>query len=121
MACIWVTSLVRRVTREPVENRSVCSKLRSMTRRKQSFRTSLENFWLATVLNTPHRMPQQAPRTTRPIIRAPRLMTSPRSPTPLLWRPSTPSSTMRLMRLGCMRSMVTSPIMANWAKRQRRR
>ena len=107
----WVTSLVMRVMREPAPKLSIWGNEKVMIFRKVSLRRSLPMFWLAMLTNTLFREPKQQPMSTMPIIWTPRCQISSRLPTPLLFRPSTPSSTMRRIRPGCIKSISTSPPM----------
>ena len=68
-------------------------------------------FWPVICTNTLLSEPHRPPNITSTIMRRPRLSIRLMSPTPPLLRPSTPSSTMRLIMSGCSRSMVTSPTM----------
>ena len=118
--CTCVMSLVTRVTSEPVPKRSICGKEKVMIRRKQSLRMSLPTFCAAMCVNTLFSEPHNPPKSTRPIIRMPSVRMRCRSPTPPLAVPSTPSSTMRLMIVGWMRSMLTSLTMNAAASRANR-
>ena len=109
--CTCVMSLVTRVTSEPVPMESICGKEKAIIRRKQSLRMSLPTFCPAYCTTTLFIEPQKQPRSTNPTICRPSRQIRPMSPTPPLERPSTPSSTISLMRLGCRRSMHTSPTM----------
>ena len=68
-----------------------------MTFLNTSLRRSLEKFWLAILVNTPHMIPKKPPRITVRIMRIPVEMIRCISPTPPVDRPSTPSSTMVLI------------------------
>lgn len=107
--CTWVISLVTRVTKVPAPNLSIWEKEKAMLCRNASLRISLPMFWPDRWTNTLFMEPQNPPNSTSPIICRPRMKMSFRSPTPPVSRPSTPSSTMRLMIPGCTRSISTSP------------
>ena len=107
----WVTSLVMRVMREPVPKLSIWGKEKVMILRKVSLRSSFPIFWLAILTNTLLREPKQQPISTMPIICAPTFQISSRLPVPLLCSPKTPSSTMRLISPGWIKSISTSPPM----------
>ena len=109
--CTWVMSLVTRVTREPAPSRSTWGKEKVMIRRKQSLRISLPMFCPALCTNTLFIDPQKPPNSTSPTICSPSRQISVRSPAPPLFSPSTPSSTIRLMMPGWIRSISTSPTM----------
>ena len=109
--CIWVMSLVTRVTSEPVPNRSIWGKEKHMIRRKQSFRISLPMFWLARWANMLFREPHIPPNSTRPTMVRPRVKIRSNPPAPAASSRSTPSSTIRRISPGCSRSMETSPTM----------
>ena len=108
----WVTSLVMRVTREPVVNRSVCWNEKVMIRANRSLRTSFPKRWAATLANTPHSTPQVPPKATNSSIRIPMDQIIAISP------PNTPSSTMVAIISGCHISMAISPSMNRGASRQ---
>ncbi len=108
--CTWVMSLVTLVTKEPVPKRSSCGKENVMILRKQSFRISLPIFWLDTWTNALLREPHKPPNRTRPIICNPSIQIRCRLGAPPLCTPRTPSSTIRLIIPGCIKSMSTSPI-----------
>ena len=112
----WVMSLVTRVTREPVLKASIWGKEKDIIRRKQSFRMLLPMFWPAMWTNTLLREPHSPPNSTSRIIRRPSCQMRAMLPTPPFSRPRTPSSTIRLMIPGWVRSMDTSPTMKRAAK-----
>ena len=115
MFCTCVTSFVTLVIREPVENRSVCSRDNDIIFPKQSFLMSFPKFWLARLVKTPESTPKLPPRNTTPIILTPTDITMDKSPTLLFDSPRTPSSTIVLIIPGCTRSIRTSPIINNGA------
>ena len=112
MFCTWVTSLVRRVTSEPVEKRSVCWKERFMMRLNRSLRRSLPKPCAAMLANTPHSTPDKPPASTVRIIFTPMEMISAIS----LF--STPLSTISAIMSGWIRSIATSPAINRGASRQ---
>ncbi len=116
-----VISLVVLVTKDPVENWSVCSNDRDMILRKVSLRRSLPKFCAHRLEKTPQSTPQLPPITTHKIIFRPVVMTIFKSPTPPFDNPSTPSSTMVAIKSGCIRSIATSPIMNNGARHANKR
>ena len=108
---IWVTSLVMRVTREPVLKVSMLAKVKYCTLWNRSLRMSLAKPKPALVekyiFPTPPMMPVRAARIMRPAI----FITYGASPFTM------PTSIMRLMRVGCTRSMATSSTMNRGARR----
>lgn len=109
--CTCVISFVTHVTSDPVPNRSSCRKEKVMILRKQSFRIALPIFcpgrWTKTLLSEP----QRPPNNTRPIICSPSVQIRFKLPAPPLCKPRMPSSTIRRIMLGWIRSISTSPTM----------
>ena len=113
MRCTKITSLVSRVTKDPVEILSVCSNDKCMIFLNKSFLRSLANPCVTTLAKAPHKIPLRPPRITVRIIFIPTDMIKEISPF------NTPLSTMSAIISGWIRSIATSPIMQRGARIQK--
>ena len=111
-----ILSLVTLVISEPVENLSVCSKENDIILLNASFLISLPNCCAERFANTPDITPHRPPMATNNTILSPKPSTISRLPTPPLLIPNTPSSIIRLISSGCIRSILTSPIIKRGAR-----
>ncbi len=102
---ILVTSVVRRVTREPVPNESIAEKENDWTFLKRFPRRFFEKPNAASAESLPQPAPQHKEKTDIRTIRSPNLTTYPKSFEPI------PTSTIFAMTRGIVVSIRTSPSM----------